>query len=124
MNDTDSAGLTPLHKACEQGFPMIVDVLLRHQADITAVHIPTGDTAFHIVARCKRKSALECAQLLLRAGGVPSDANKLKKTPVEEADEAENPEIRDLLREALNRKKVHQKRSPRHRSRRTKWGTN
>ena len=106
VNEADILGLTPLLKACENALPMTIKVLLDKKADIHFVHASTGDTALHIIARCKKPQAYDCVKILLDYGAEHSIHNKAKKTPIDEAEQCGNKSIFDGLTELLKSQQV------------------
>jgi ankyrin repeat protein len=96
INERDKNEYTPLLRACQQAVPMTLEVLLKEGADSNDRNPNTGDTGFHLLAQSKKKTAIECAKLLVRYGGVGNALNDSGKTPAEEAMKS-NPELADFL---------------------------
>lgn len=79
---TNGSGQTPLSLAVSTWTPRessaqidILDLLLRHGADVNEMNIVTGDTPLHIATRLGREDAIEA---LLRHKASTSKMNKLK----------------------------------------------
>lgn len=105
MSEIDNSGYTPLLKACEQGYPLTLEVLLKNHANPNEQNNITGDTGFHYLARNKKKTSLQCAKLLISYGGLPKTMNKLKKLPIDEAIEQKQSDLAKLYEDSMNEKK-------------------
>ena len=98
VNAKDEDLFTPLHYAAETGHKEIVELLLANGADVNAKD--DGVTPLHFAAGAGRK---EIVELLITEGAdvnakLVSDGPHKGKTPLNAANEANHPEVADLLR--------------------------
>lgn len=66
-----AAGTTALHKACANGSPGCVRLLLAAGADVSLKEAAGNTTALHLAAYNRTKTSAECIQALLEAGADP-----------------------------------------------------
>ena len=72
MNETDSTGETPLHKACFKGNTEVIKLLLNKKGIDIWIKSEKEQTALHVASKC---GFVEAAELIL---GAESDKNKIK----------------------------------------------
>ena len=71
--------------------------LVKAGADVNVANPWTGDTPLHLVARKREPGAVQCAEALVKAGASVDAVNKASRTPLDEATETSNTEMRSLL---------------------------
>ena len=78
VNETDSTGETPLHKASRAGKLHIITLLLQHDRIVISKGNNNGQTPLHIVSKVGN---VEAAQLLLDAESIESNAISYVNSP-------------------------------------------
>lgn len=78
-NEERGTGLTPLMYACQQGYPQLVEFLIKARANVTACD-EDGTRPLHFA--CSANEPGICA-LLLQSGADPRQADDTGKFPIE-----------------------------------------
>jgi ankyrin repeat protein len=78
VDKADDLGALPIHTAAEHGQARVLEVFLKHKADINARHQLLGATALHIAAREGREEAVK----ILLAKGAKVDDRSGGYTPL------------------------------------------
>ena len=102
VNETDTNGVTPLHRAVRFRSPAAVKELIAQGADVNVVDKKNKSTPLHRAVTNtgapatagKMDLAIEIAKLLLANGANPRIKNKNGKTPI---DYAKNSEMKAVL---------------------------
>lgn len=93
--------LTPLHVAARRGLEELVELFLRHGADVKATSCE-GETPLNAACSGAERPSeagryLRVAQQLLQAGAEPRTAGKKRHTPLHNACSNGSPRIAELL---------------------------
>lgn len=103
-NMVDRAGYRPLHAAARTGDRQMIELLVRHGAQVNAQHSRTGETAAHLAARDGKTDSL---RTLLAAGANPLlEARRGKQRALlASLNPLSKPKGGETVREALDRSK-------------------
>ncbi len=106
VNSSDKNGVTALHHAVRFRFPVAVQVLIEHGANVNQVCRKSGSTPLHRAVTStgapgtagKQQEAIEIIRLLMAAGADPLIKNKSGRTP---ADYVKNEAVKSLFKPSL-----------------------
>lgn len=94
INDCDADGLAAIHWAADRGHANILDILLKHGADVNLVDKDAGQTALHYAISCGH---VECIKTLLKYGANANITDSEDVSCIDLANESEDPKIIELL---------------------------
>lgn len=102
VKSTNAAGYTALLEAASGGFPVSIEILLGHGADVTAGRFIDRSTPLHLAARNAKKVACDCfvkvIKLLISHGADVNAKNLKHQTPLDKAANRRDTATMDLLR--------------------------
>lgn len=94
INQYDEDGLCAIHWAADRGNAQILEILLKHGADVNVQDLEGGQTALHYAASCGH---FECASTLLKYKADPSVCDANSATSLDLAAESNENDIIALL---------------------------
>ena len=111
VNSSDKNGVTALHHAVRFRFPIAVQALIEHGANVNQVCRKSGSTPLHRAVTStgapgtagKQQEVIEIIQLLIAAGADPFIPNKSGRTP---ADYVKDDAIKLLLKPSRTKRSV------------------
>ncbi|XP_031628232.1 acyl-CoA-binding domain-containing protein 6 [Contarinia nasturtii] len=95
INEYDKDGLAAIHWAADRGHHQILEILLKNGANVNLIDKDSGQTALHYSISCGH---LECIKILLKHGAQKNITDSDDQTPIDLANESEDPYIIELLK--------------------------